>query len=645
LEILKETKIKEIERLNIEIKNYHNKIEYSSKDRETELYKNILNSSILTFKNKKKIALDIGTGILWPNPDYFDLNTCIKIENLEISGIKNWTIASYDEALYLLQKKCKLWGEGKHENFIKNYSHWAINLNNNDSIALVRKPNNNGPLSKQAKFTCDPFLPCNKQFTCLKLGLPKIDENNINNIIQKEMIRNKINTFVDSLISHDWTPDFESNELNDIFEKIYLKEKLIIRLNDLNEKIETSITPLPGIYGLIDFEKRLYGLNISKIDSSPIKYCDKCKEYLDSFFQGLDEYCKQKEELISNASKITNLLKKPLNISNEFSKKERDVYILRHKFIQQRLDFTFDLIYRSLRAFRDEISVIGNEISNIAFEGGKLSALHALENKQRPSFLTFAEYTSQIISKHINRFEWYEKNSDLINKIVKIFNDSFKNYDIFVTKKKQDFLSKCLNESIEESISNEWFEEWRTEKIIFEEKLTSIITAAIDQKLEPTCTIKIANELTSYSLIIDEFFENERIGIHQKYAFQHCGDLHEKFEKESELSKRYDKFHLTLQESIFMLAEIEQRILVTQWAEQWLKDKVPILISFIKNKDTETAFKISQTTLEEFSKLKDATLESFILDINEYTKAREQISREYNSLMYKMRKELSAKEK
>jgi len=424
-----------------------------------------------------------------------------------------------------------------------------------------------------------------------------------------------------------------------------ITKKLALRLKLMKEKINNSNTPEKRIYELLDYEKKLNGLDISKIDSSPMKYCDECKEYLNSLFQGLDEYSNQKQELIKNAFHITNLLKKPLNISTEFTEIEKDIYVLRHKHIQQKLDFTFDKVHNCLISFKSEISTLEADISNIAFESNKLSALNSLENKQRPSFLIFAEYSSQIIFKHLKRFEWYEKHSDLIDEIIKIYYDSFKNFDIFVTKKKHDFITKCLNESIEESICNEWFEEWRTEKITFEEKLTSIIEAAIDEKIEPLCALKIANEITNYSLVIDEFFENERIGIHQKYAFQYHGDLHEKFEKESELSKRYDKFHSSLEEKIFMLAEAEQRILVTKWAEQWLKDRVPILLSLIKNNDIETASKISQATLEEFSKFKNATLEAFILDLKEYTKAREERSKEFNSLMYKMRKELSAKEK
>jgi len=563
------------------------------------------------------------------------------LADLEIDGLKKWTIATLDETSNLLQRTCEYWGKDKFPNIIKNYNFTTIRVRGeNCAIWLDRD------FPKKSDGTENiPFMICNKQYASFKFFIENINSKNLYDLIKIDSIKNKIDSVIDFFISNELIPLFNNDEINDVFEKICYKEKLINRLNDINEKIKKNVTPEPGIYGLLDYEKRLYGLDICQINSSLMKYCNKSKEFLNSLFQGLDDYSKQKQELIREASQVSNLLKKPLNISNEFIKKERDVFILRHKYIQQKLDFTFDTIYRILLSFRDEITSIEAEISNIALENGKLSALHALENKQRPSFFTLVEYTSQIISKHLNRFEWYEKNSSLINEIIKIYFDSFKHFDIFITKKKQDFITKCLNESIEESICNEWFEEWRTEKIIFEEKLTSIIEAAIDRKVEPSCALKIASELKTYSLIIDEFYENERIGIHQKYAFQHCGDLHEKFEKESELSKRYDKFHLSLEENIFNLPEAEQRMLVTKWAEQWLKDRVPILLSLIKNKDIETAAKISQATLDEFSKLKDATLESFILDLKEYTKAREERSKEFHSLMYKMRKELSAKEK
>ena len=81
LQIEKETKLKEIDRINYQIRICREKIDYKSKDRETMLYRYLLNLEFLEFKSKKFI-FELKTGLLWPNPNTFDFNTCKSINHL-----------------------------------------------------------------------------------------------------------------------------------------------------------------------------------------------------------------------------------------------------------------------------------------------------------------------------------------------------------------------------------------------------------------------------------------------------------------------------------------------------------------------------------------------------------------------------------
>ena len=143
--------------------------------------------------------------------------------------------------------------------------------------------------------------------------------------------------------------------------------------------------------------------------------------------------------------------------------------------------------------------------------------------------------------------------------------------------------------------------------------------------------------LKEYKEEIDKFYIEERKGIYQKFAFQVGGDLQEKFETESELFKITSSFQEKLQEVIFSVDKVEDKLFLLEWINNLVDIQIDEIIDFIKDKELS---KISEEVLKDFLDLKRKNYEIFILDSKEYGEKLAKREKEYNSLMFKMRKEL-----
>jgi hypothetical protein len=111
-------------------------------------------------------------------------------------------------------------------------------------------------------------------------------------------------------------------------------------------------------------------------------------------------------------------------------------------------------------------------------------------------------------------------------------------YDIFKGKLKGDFLKICDQQSIEADKAEEWFEEWTKERFIVVSKQLLLLTSGLpDMKLHEETILSLNSIAEEYKKELDEFYLEERINIHTKFAFNDNGEFQEKFEKENLLFK------------------------------------------------------------------------------------------------------------
>ncbi|KXA05320.1 hypothetical protein, partial [Clostridium perfringens] len=104
-----------------------------------------------------------------------------------------------------------------------------------------------------------------------------------------------------------------------------------------------------------------------------------------------------------------------------------------------------------------------------------------------------------------------------------------------------------------------------------------------------------------------------------------------------ELFKITSSFQEKLQEVIFSVDKVEDKMFLLEWINNLVDIQIDEIIEFIKDKELS---KISEEVLKEFLDLKRKNYEIFILDSKEYGEELARREKEYNSLMFKMRKEL-----
>ena len=146
--------------------------------------------------------------------------------------------------------------------------------------------------------------------------------------------------------------------------------------------------------------------------------------------------------------------------------------------------------------------------------------------------------------------------------------------------------------------------------------------------------IKILEE---YKKSVDKFFREERKGIYQKFAFVPSGDLQDKFEAESGLYKCTYEFQSALQKIIFACVKSADRFFILNWASDLFDIQIDEVLNFIANKDLQ---KISASILEEFSQLRLKNYDAYLSDARAYSEEQSKREKQYNSLMFKMRKDL-----
>lgn len=143
--------------------------------------------------------------------------------------------------------------------------------------------------------------------------------------------------------------------------------------------------------------------------------------------------------------------------------------------------------------------------------------------------------------------------------------------------------------------------------------------------------------LEDYKNNIDKFYLETRKGIYQKYVFQSGGELQEKFETEGILYGFASTLQSELQNIIFDCKNAEDRIFILNWANSLLDISIDEILAFVADNDLQA---ISQEILTEFASLKQKNYDIYLADAKAYAEEKAKREKEYNSLVFKMRKDL-----
>ena len=191
-----------------------------------------------------------------------------------------------------------------------------------------------------------------------------------------------------------------------------------------------------------------------------------------------------------------------------------------------------------------------------------------------------------------------------------------------------------------------WYSDWQSVRFQIEQKLQPIIEKELRERIpmvdedEISVAQQIISELEVYRNAVDTFYREERKGIYQNFAFQSNGDVQDKLETESRLYKLTAQFQIALQSIIFNCAKAEDRIFILNWANSLLDIQINDILALVSDTYLDN---ISDTILTEFSQLKQKNYEIYLADAKSYGEEQARRDKQFNSLLFKMRKGLTAK--
>jgi len=288
----------------------------------------------------------------------------------------------------------------------------------------------------------------------------------------------------------------------------------------------------------------------------------------------------------------------------------------------------------------DELEYRIDEIDN---GDDAIHQLALLEKEERASFSFITENTAKIVRNALKKIEFFEANQQYVVWVINAWEEWTEKYKVFKTTYREELRSSCESDSIEEEIWQNWYADWQSLRFKIEQKVQPIIEKELHECIamikedEISVVQQIISELAVYRDAVDSFYLEERKGIYQNFVFQSNGDVQDKLETESKLYKLTAQFQTALQSIIFNCAKAEDRIYILNWANDLLDIQIDDILALVSDNDLD---KISDTILTEFSELKKKNYEIYLADAKSYGEEQARRDKQFNSLLFKMRKGL-----
>ncbi len=642
------------------LKNIQNEYEIISKkmtvsDGEQSILNAIKTQRFYFFKNKVKFVFDKTTALIWPNIEYYNLGkreddtnyhenwnydeALNYLKTFELDNIKSWRMPSFNEVRNLVKNRLFPFIHPTYHSIYKKKWNRGYNTLVNDGTnkcTVLGYPNWNE--IKIGDTSSNALYPCSPSFVEKDYEQNVSETNNIYNADEKAKMT--LNVF----LKNNLIPLFDNNpELTDVFVKLYIeKPKLVEQLKELNKKISEAGPIKREFLKDLDYNNFIKDYNLNEINNSVIKYFQNIIKFEKSLLSEIDEYEIQNNNLLSSTFKVIDFINEKYSNDENFFEEENNLFNNRLDFFKKYFDFGLENLKNSLIAFKNEGELLEKELFGINYgnKARKFDDLEKFQNKKYPSFSFIAENSSEIVKDKILQLKWFEQNETTIFDVIKLHKETLENYKLFKDKTQKDYYKNCKNDSIEEENYLSWFKEWNKEIYLINLKLLPLIESFVIGLLPVEIVYELIKVIFDYKQNVDNFYLNERKNIHTKFAFVDNGNLQEKFEKESEFTKILNSFQEKLENIIFSNKSSQQKIFIIRWAKDWFDNSVNEILNFIELKNINS---ISKDIVSQFRMLKMKNLEAFLIDVKLYSDERKEREKEYNNLIFKMRKELKGK--
>lgn len=594
------------------------------------------------FKNKTEVLMDRDTGLLWPNLDYF--NVCedensnyisikeanMSVSRLELNGFIGWGIPNRKQFIKMIGDKSFPF-QSSLEHRRNNRRDWYVM--ENDLLVTIDLE------SYHTNISPGYLIPIYQKLVSSNYQKDIALDNKL--FTQTEKHQMTLNIF----INNNLEPIFDDEEITIMYRKMYIeKPALLENLSQLQEQIQNS-QQVELLSSKLDYKSILLNYDVKAVNSSVIKYYESVISMIDTFMEQLHHFEDVKNETIQDFNMIGLKLSKKYEDNPNLTVEENQTLGQRQQFFKKHFELGMNTVNRKLLSVKRQSEEIEERIEEINNGDNSIRELAIIEKENRASFEFIVENVTNIMKKALLRIEFFEENKSFASNVISLWDKWSENYKVFKTTMKDDLKNTCEDDSIENETYSSWYVDWQKKRIMIEEKFLPLIEYGLKGNLihtseEETIIEKALESLWQYKEGIDEFYLEERKNIHQKYAFQVGGDLQEKFESEMKLYKLVSRLQLQLQDIIFSLDKAEDRLFLLKWAESLINLQIDDVLEFINDKELSM---ISQSVLTEFADLKRKNFEVYISDSKAYSEELQNREKEYNALIYKMRKDLMNK--
>lgn len=609
------------------------------------------------FKNKQKVFMDRNTGILWANLDYYPYNVeysneqeikmaISKFAENNDTGFKKWRLPEFDEFCcimndkefpFMKQRLYECWWvyQGKELGCWLGCGMYKMEYQDKGVVCWEDFEFIEGRMIGSNPYN----LPCT---SCLVEGLDYEKNVALENKVYTE--KERLQFTLDLFTQNELVPIFNDEAITELYKKLYFeKPKLVEQLQELENQIKQlqTVTLLSSDF---DYTALLAKYDIKAIDASLIKYYQAVQQWCRELMEKVDYYEEQKASVVKDFNLISLKLSRKYETDPNLTEAENNLLCDRQRFFQKNFSLGMNSVKTKILAVKKQADALEYRIDEIDEGENSLRELAELEQEKRASFAFLAENTAKIIKNGLRKIEYFEANHTFVMNAINIWENWTEGYRVFKTTYKEDMKHDCEDDGIEEEIWSAWYQDWQQLRYAIELKMQPVIERGLrgsmptNKEVKTSVPEQLIHILDDYKKQIDKFYKEERKGIYQKFAFQAGGDLQEKFETESSLYKFVAMLQSELQDIIFNCKNAEDRVWILNWANSLLDIQIDEVLKFVANNDLQ---KISHTILDEFAALKQKNYDIYLADAKAYSEEKARREKAYNSLIFKMRKDLA----
>lgn len=638
-------------------------IEGSGNDVET-IIEAIKNQRWYFIKNKPKILFDRNTGLIWANLHTFNyldkdgynynLDNVDDIINNYSFGFGGFRVPAHDELWQAVADKTIPFHTGSSNNWrLFNCRYCDCKYKGKTCIKFLDEGGDKEDIfdlekcgiRAGASFSSDIIGGSTALFPCSDYLIQNSDYHekvNPNNPVYTE--KERLQFTLDLFTQNELVPIFNDEAITELYKKLYFeKPKLVEQLQELENQIKQlqTVTLLSSDF---DYTALLAKYDIKAIDASLIKYYQAVQQWCRELMEKVDYYEEQKASVIKDFNLISLKLSKKYEANPNLTEAENTLLCDRQHFFQKNFSLGMSSVKTKILAVKKQADALEYRIDEIDEGENSLRELAELEQEKRASFAFLTENTAKIIKNALRKIEYFEANHTFVMNAINIWENWTEGYRVFKTTYKEDMKHDCEDDGIEEEIWSAWYQDWQQLRYAIELKMQPVIERGLHGSMPTNKEVKtsvpeqLIHILDDYKKQIDKFYKEERKGIYQKFAFQVGGDLQEKFETESSLYKFVAMLQSELQDIIFNCKNAEDRVWILNWANSLLDIQIDEVLKFVANNDLQ---KISRTILNEFAALKQKNYDIYLADAKAYSEEKARREKAYNSLIFKMRKDLA----